>query len=511
MLGNAGPLDASLVHEWMNLDWQAAYPGADYAALRDVLVQHLDALLAEPLPSVQLDGELVAQARSRFASVPLAQRVYSRIRPSAAAQRLPAWRPSDALGPAGVGLFVRASGKRLSDGIPGFFTVDGFHKVLLPSLSIAARSVVSETWVLGERVEFDANGPQMRALERDVIGLYEADYAPAWDLMLADLNVVQLRSLSQAAQDLYILASPQSPMRSLLASIARQLSLSVAPGLSAGRQAAAPGDTGTDDAALRLKAVLGNPRQSVPTAPLPPGHEIDERYKALRDLVGDGPGAPIDQALRSLGDMQQQLAKMAATLVNSGTAPPAAPGGFDPALALRTEALRQPQPLARWLTEIASSGSALRSGNPRQQLATRFNASGGLAELCPVVVNGHYPFAPGAADDASIAEFARLFAPGRIVRRLREYAAAALCGHVRQGLAGPVRRCRVGAGIASRSCTVPARLRDPRHVLCRRGYRAVHSPRYNAGESRCRDEAGLYWISMEPPSSMAAAHRVPRR
>ena len=159
----------------------------------------------------------------------MAQRVYSRIRPSAAAQRLPAWRPSDALGAAGVGLFVRASGKRLSDGIPGFFTIDGFHKVLLPSLSIAARSVVSESWVLGQRVEFDTNGPQMRALERDVIALYEADYAPAWDAMLADLNVVQLRSLSQAAQDLYILASPQSPMRNLLVSIARQLSLSLPP------------------------------------------------------------------------------------------------------------------------------------------------------------------------------------------------------------------------------------------------------------------------------------------
>ena len=115
----------------------------------------------------------------------------------------------------------------------------------------------------------------------------------------------------------------------------------------------------------------------------------------MRDLVGDGPDAPIDLVLRSLGDMQQQIAKMAATLVSSGTAPPAS-GGFDPALALRAEALRQPQPLARWLTEIAASASALRSGDPRQQLATIFNASGGLAELCPVVVNGHYPFAPNA-------------------------------------------------------------------------------------------------------------------
>ena len=127
-------------------------------------------------------------------------------------------------------LFVRASGKPLTDGIPGFFTVDGFHKVLLPSLAGAAKSVVSESWVLGDRVAFDPNGPQMQALERDVVTLYEADYAPTWDLMLADLNVAQLRSLSQAAQDLYILASPESPMRSLLASISRQLTLSVPPG-----------------------------------------------------------------------------------------------------------------------------------------------------------------------------------------------------------------------------------------------------------------------------------------
>ena len=126
----------------MKLDWQTAYPGLGYAPLRDSLLRHLDALLAEPLPQVQLDGELVATARARIATVPLAQRVYSRIRPSAAAQRLPPWRPSDALGPAGLPLFVRASGKPLNDGIPGFFTVDGFHKVLLPSLAGAARSVV---------------------------------------------------------------------------------------------------------------------------------------------------------------------------------------------------------------------------------------------------------------------------------------------------------------------------------------------------------------------------------
>jgi type VI secretion system protein ImpL len=407
MLGNAGPLDASLVREWMKLDWQAAYPGLGFAPLREALLRHLDALLAEPLPQVQLDGELVAVVRGRIAAVPLAQRVYSRIRPSAAAQRLPEWRPSDALGAAGVPLFVRASGKPLTDGIPGFFTIDGFHTVLLPSLASATRSVVSESWVLGDRVAFDPNGPQMQTMQRDVVALYEADYAPMWDLMMADLNVVQLRSLSQAAQDLYILASPESPMRDLLASISRQLTLSEPPG---GTRKAAEPDASASSTQLRLQALLGT-SQSVTQAALLPGHEIDERYQALRDLVGHGPAAPIDLLLRDVGDAQQQIAKLAATLVSTGSAA-SSPGGIDPLLTLKTDAARQPQPVGRWLTEIATSAIALRSGDPRQQLATIFNAPGGAAELCPAVVNNHYPFVPTATDDVPLADFARLFAPG---------------------------------------------------------------------------------------------------
>ena len=115
--------------------------------------------------------------------------------------------------------------------------------------------------------------------------------------------------------------------------------------------------------------------------------------------------------LRELGDAQQQIAKLAATLVSTGAAAPAS-GGIDPLLALKADAARQPQPLGRWLTELAASAIALRSGDPRLQLATIFNASGGPAELCPAVVNGRYPFAPSATDDVPLADFARLFAPG---------------------------------------------------------------------------------------------------
>ena len=41
-----------------------------------------------------------------------------------------------------------------------------------------------------------------------------------------DLEIAPLRSLNQASQDLYILASKQSPLKELLTAIARQLTLS---------------------------------------------------------------------------------------------------------------------------------------------------------------------------------------------------------------------------------------------------------------------------------------------
>ncbi|HYZ24857.1 MAG TPA: ImcF-related family protein, partial [Rhodopila sp.] len=327
MLGGAGPMDKDLVREWMRQDWQVQYRRDP--ALQNALLAHLDALLSAPLPPVPLQADLIAEARQIFARISPAQRAYARIRLSAAARQVPSWRPSDALGPVGLALFSRPSGRPLTDGIPGFYTVNGFHTVLLPALDSAAQTIASEAWVTGQPA-----AAQTRTMQRDIVRLYEIDYAQTWDALLADLNVTPLKSISQAAQDLYVLAAPQSPLRALLAGIVRQLTLS--------------------------RPLRGTPPAPLPGETAPPGWEIDRRYAGLRDLVGDGPGAPIGQALRALNDMQQQFAKAAASA--SGLAVLA--GQPDPAPALRTEALRQPEPLARWLTTLAASGASLRSARP---------------------------------------------------------------------------------------------------------------------------------------------------
>ena len=413
MLGAAGPLDPDLVRTWMSYDWQATYPGAVMAPRRDDLEHHLDALLAERLPSIPLDGTLLAAARTTFSRVPPANRVYSRIVSSGAAQAVQPWRSADALGAVGVRVFLRASGKPLTEGIPGFYTIDGFYKVLLPALGDVPKQVASESWVLGSRSELAPESEDALRLEHDVIELYETDYAKHWDAMLRDLNLVPLRTPEQAAQDLYVLGSPQSPMRDLLVSATHELTLSKPPPAPHSEAKSLGEATATQvapGAAARLKPLLGT--QSAGPPPEPPGKKIDDRYRALRDFVGTGPGAPIDQALKAIDGLHQQLARTAATVPG---ATPAAPVGEDAVQLLREEAARDPQPVARWLEALAASGTALISGRARQQVADAFNASSGPASLCQKAVTGRYPFVPGAANDIPLDDFARLFSPGGLL------------------------------------------------------------------------------------------------
>jgi type VI secretion system protein ImpL len=414
MLGSQGPLDKPLIEAWMNLDWQRLYPGLAAQPARDDLMGHLQTLLAAPLPAVPLDGALVAAARATFSRVSIAQRVYSRIEGSNEAQAVPPWVPGDAMGAAGVGLFTRASGKPLSEGIPGFFTVQGFHLVLLPALTHAAQDVADESWVLGSDQQIDPGSPDMVNLEQNVIQLYEQDYETQWNAMLADLNLAPANNIGQATQNLYVLSSPQSPMAKLLSGIAAQLQLSKAPALPPGVTAPAapklPGALGQDTAALQgllQPAATGQ-------APVAPGGEVDAYYAPLINYVGSGTGAPMSLTLNLMSSLQAQLAALAASAPGAG-APAAPASGGDPGVLLAGEAATDPQPVSRWIQSLVGNANSLRGGSAAQAAAAAFNGAGGPAQLCQQAVAGRYPFEPSSSQDIPLGDFAHLFAPGGLI------------------------------------------------------------------------------------------------
>ncbi|MGH7068145.1 MAG: type VI secretion system membrane subunit TssM [Acetobacteraceae bacterium] len=422
MLGNQGPLDPALVHAWMALDWESQFPGPALAPVRADLLSHLDALLAEPLPDIPLDGPLVAAARIAFSRVPLAERVYSRIRPSAQAAAVAAWTPAAALGPAGQLLFRRSSGKPLTDGIAGFFTKEGFYSVLLPALGNVAKEVASESWVLGKNEAINPASPEVRSLEANVVRLYESDYERNWDAMLADLELAPggFAALPQAVTTLSLLSSPQSPMLALLKSIAGELDLTAAPktaaaaekgGAAAAAEAAAKTKAGAlGKGAAQLEGLFAKPGK--PAAPL--GEEVAQHYKPLIDYVGTGAAAPAAATLQLLAQVQQQLASLSQSATTPGSQPAALAGG-DPEQLVAAEAARDPAPVSRWLSSIATSANVLRGVASGQQVKAGFNGPGGPGQFCQKAVNGRYPFFPGSTEDIPLGDFGRLFAPSGLL------------------------------------------------------------------------------------------------
>jgi type VI secretion system protein ImpL len=418
MLGGQGPMDKPLIEAWMNLDWQRLYPGLAAQPVRDDLMQHLVAMLNQPLPAVPLDGALVESARATFSRVSVAERVYSRIRDSQAAANVPAWIPGDAMGAAGVSLFTRASGKPLTDGIPGFFTVKGFHLVLLPALTHAAKDVADESWVLGTNQQVDPSSPDMVNLEKNVITLYEQDYETQWNNMLADLNLSASSNIGQASQNLYVLSSPQSPMALLLTSVVNQLQLSKAPALPPGAATAAsnagiPGAAAVNAETQALQGLM-QPATQLGAAPTLPGAEVDTYYAPLINYVGGGTGSPMSLTLSLMSTLQQQMAALATSVPGSG-APPAPAAGGDAASLLAGEAQHDPAPVGRWLTTIVVNSNSLRGGSAAQAAAAAFNGAGGPAQLCQQAVSGRYPFDPSSATDIPLGDFAHLFMPNGLI------------------------------------------------------------------------------------------------
>ncbi|HYF19296.1 MAG TPA: ImcF-related family protein, partial [Ramlibacter sp.] len=333
-----------------------------------------------------------------FSRLPLADRVMSRLRPLADnARNAPPWRASEALGPAGSRFFVRASGQPLPDAaVPGLFTVEGLHRIVLPALPQAVREAVAESWVLGPQAVSVAGAGDPVQLEVAVLTLYANEYAAAWDAVLNDLNIRPLsRAPAEAAEALLLLGAPNSPIRDVLRSIARQLS----PGTNPDAPAQGQGQPGQPaGGAQRQRDAAGGPE---PSSAEPVARIIEQRYQALRAV----PGQPLDGALQIVNDLYAQVVRLVGA--TPGLALPPTPG-LSPIQRLQAEAARQPDPFGRWLRILAVGSAGTTEAGSRQQIA-----AAGAAEVAPRCrpMEARFPIRRDGPEPP-VDDFQRLFGPG---------------------------------------------------------------------------------------------------
>ena len=395
-LGGAGPVNGEEVKAW-TAGWLrrvSPQPGEDETK---ALLGHIDAGLGAPagLPKVNLDAELIRQSREVLARTPLAARTYAAIRDGDAARKLQEWRPTEQAGPEGDRVFRRSSGARFSDGIPGFYTQQGFTGVMLPGLPGAARSVRDLSWLLGPPRGEEA-GPE---LETAALTLYLRDYAGRWDALLNDITLVPAANPQALAEEVNILSGRGSPLQKLLAAVANETTLQRLPEAPAGASpavtalAAAVADSGVAKLVTQM---------------------VDDRFRPLNDFTRNSGNARLEELLRQLEGVHAVLARLS---LGSGSGQKlfdlAANGGGEVFQKLATDMAYYPQPVRRWTEELVEQGTARTLSGARSQINAEWQST--VLPWCRRSLDNRYPFVKGASADVGMDDFARLFAPGGLI------------------------------------------------------------------------------------------------
>jgi type VI secretion system protein ImpL len=419
MLGQQGPLNAEMVKEWMNNDWNVAFPGPAYDQVRADLNAHLDAMMAQPMVAISLNGPLVEQAQDILSRTPMAQRIYASIINSPDALALPEWRISDIAGPAAPRVLVRSSGKPLNDGIPGVYTYSGFNEFFLIEALTVANRIQSEAWVLGEGNVQDQSDTAMLAVTRDVLDLYYNDYITYYEGVLADVDIVPMESIPHATEVTNVLSGPTSPILNLLTAVSDETRLTENRSLVGNENLQAGAET---IGRLELKSLLSVQGQVLLQAlmtplpgqsePIPPGGVVAIRFQWLADLVFRPEGQPsqLDGIIQILLDVNRDIAKIGF----SGQAELPEDPEDDPVFQLNLAASRIPDgPLPRWSTQIAAGASGISATGARAQINAKWSSA--ILPVCEQSLNDRYPFNRRAKDEVAMADFTRMFAPGGLL------------------------------------------------------------------------------------------------
>lgn len=424
MLTGQAPTDPDLVRDWLTLDWSQLYPGERESRTREALRAHLDVLLSQPLPAVEADGALIADSRRQLSAYPLAKRGYALLRQRPEVAALPEWRPLDQGGPVTQRVFRRASGRSLTEGIPGLFTYAGFHKVAMVQLPAIVARLQGERWIVDGEAKPPAGAEAQ--LARDILALYQEEYVSRWMGLVTDLSLVPFENQEHAAEVISLLSGPVSPLRNLLTGIAQETRLTQAP--EEPRTAASVDTKLAQERAAQLAAETAERRVrmlrllrgtvSLSQQQRPdedePGRYVEERFRDLDALAVKGPDGrlPVDDLLNRMNDLYLALYRPRNPTERPATQLMAGPEAAS-LQALRAEAQRLPSPVGGMVNNVAMNVSQVGRQTTRSQIDAKWRAE--ILPLCQQALGGRYPFESGASVDVPLQDFTRLFAPGGLI------------------------------------------------------------------------------------------------
>lgn len=414
MLYEADRYDAEFMHAWLLSDMQKTLPEGYTRRQYDQLSLHLrnlvrDRVLSSPFPR---DDQLVRAARERLARYTLAQRAYSRLRRMLAnGEDAPDNTAVTLGGPAATSVFVRKSGKPLTDGIPALYSYRGYWDVFNKRVDRVAEVLRGDdAWVLDIPPPGLLDEAARRQLIVDIKRLYLNDYVARWDAYLNDLQLAPSTSLLANIQMARTLSAPDSPLAQLVRGVARETTLL----RDAGGDARSLMDQARDRVSSTrdaLEQMFGPTGPGAATRADASDDKLElivdkhfEPYRRLTQGAGAGSPPPIAATTGLIDELYTYLTAADAALRSASPAP-----GSDVVTKLQAEAGRMPEPVRDLLNTLSVNASGQVSGVARERMGETVAATIGL--FCRQSIAGRYPFAPQSNRDVAPNDMARLFAP----------------------------------------------------------------------------------------------------
>ncbi|MDO5666777.1 MAG: type VI secretion system membrane subunit TssM [Alcaligenaceae bacterium] len=407
--------DAAYMKTWILADLNKILPANFTTENYNLLEQHIDNLvgngvLISPFPK---DENLVSMMRDNLNRVSIARRAYSRIERILTAEAGTPISVSSLGGSQAPSVFRRTSGKPLNQGVPAFFSFNGYWNVFDKRVEReTVRLREDDVWILDAESKALGDGSDKKLVE-DVRVIYFNEYVKHWDEFLADVEIIVPDTLVGAIELARTLSSSNSPLTRFVQSVANETTLLRADDqnersiVDRARERA----TSTTSSLTSIIGPVGAGNLIRTDAGPERLEELVDRhfvqYRELATSVGQNTPPPIESTVGLLNELYTYLTAADTALRTKATLPSA-----EVISKLQAESGRLPPALGTMLQDLSVQASS--SVNSVQQSNMGEDVDAILGNFCRRAIAGRYPFS-NSAQDIAPNDFARFFAHGQMM------------------------------------------------------------------------------------------------
>jgi type VI secretion system protein ImpL len=431
MLANPDKLNADFLQNYLYSFWAKKY--ADKPSVVASLANNLAAFVSMPIKPITIDKNLVEKSRAALRHTTQAQRDYFELQELAMVAK-----GSHLYISSGLNLgFNIVFGSDDSDlNVPALYSKKGFTNLYKVQLQKVLENDGFSSWVLGDyaKKSLADEGDNSNVAEQ-VRNFYMQDYISEWAQVLEGLDITKFSTLKQAGTFLSTIAGGSSPLYEVLNTVKANTELNPEANGSSGF-AGAQKFLKNNKKLLKavqpkaLKKVTGKARKFKPKGGKKKGSvaalenpleqtPVGKHFTKLNTFMQGGQGkeaeSGLDKIMQALDALNVYIGNINSARNSNERAYKAVlahiEGGeaADPLTQLMVQAKAAPQPVQRWLTNVANYTWAAMLSGASDYIAQQYSAK--LLPEYNAVVNNQYPFYPDAKTEVGLGEFSQFFEP----------------------------------------------------------------------------------------------------